>query len=71
MSKPWGISKALERASEREVVINPVTGQYGVVVENGKIEITSYESNTGEIRSYLGPQVERTDDWKTFMDALR
>ena len=69
VAKPWGISKMLERALKREVVINKLTGQYGVIMEDGKIEITSYESDTGEIRSYLGPRVDRTEDWKTLMDA--
>ena len=62
----------LERALKREVVFNASTGEYGVVMEDGRIEITSYTTKEDDIwptRSYLGPRVNRTEDWKTFMNA--
>jgi len=59
----------LEKALKREVVFNKSTGEYGVVVEDGKVEITSYTTKPDDIwptRSYLGSRVERTPDWSTF-----
>jgi len=40
-SPPWGVSKGLERALKREVLYNKTTGHYGVVMEDGMVEITS------------------------------
>jgi len=62
-------SSKLERAMKREVVFNASTNEYGVVMEDGKVEITSYKTKAEDIwhtRSYLGPRVERTEDWETF-----
>ena len=72
MPKPWGVSKVLERALQREVVFNKVTGEYGVVMEDGKIEITSYTAKPDDIwptRSYLGSRIERTEEWSTFASS--
>jgi hypothetical protein len=48
----------LKSAMEREVVRNIVTGEYGVVMEDGRIEITS--------SFRLRPREVRTEDWVTF-----
>jgi len=58
MNRSWGVSKGLERALKREVVFNPETGEYGVVMEDGKVEVTS--------SFRLRPREERTEDWITF-----
>jgi len=60
---------SLERALKREVVFNEKTGEYGVVMEDGKVEITSYTTKPDDIwptRSYLGPRVERTEEWENY-----
>lgn len=41
VSPPWGVSKGLERALKREVLHNKTTGHWGVVMEDGMVEITS------------------------------
>jgi len=63
---------SLERAMKRQVVFNERTRQYGVLMEDGKVEITSYETEPGDIwptRSYLGPRVKITGDWKVLGGA--
>ena len=40
-SPPWGVSEGLKRALAREVLHNEETGHWGVVMEDGMVEITS------------------------------
>ena len=58
----------LMEAMKREVVYNKERKQFGVVMEDGKIEITSYETEVAT-RSYLGPRVKRTKDWEVLGGA--
>ena len=63
------MAEELERAMRREVVRNVISGEYGVVMEDGKIEVTSYKTKDEDIwptRSYLGSRVERTEEWENY-----